>query len=1062
MGKIYNEFMGILGPDAFIKGLNYNSADVKFDNVEDDGFIRTCYFDVHSERTSEVYSVMIEYNYDDEKFLDFDCDCLQFEKVGMCKHVGASLLKYSDEIIYGLDCANSLNEDGISSYQLRASKDILDFFYKPKSNKIRKRLRVQLILHGNNSYYYGSSLWLGFKVGEDRLYSLNNKFANFMNAYDDNEDYKLAVKFTYSPKEHYFASCDEKLFDYISSHNQHEYSGERFSGGEINTILDILSDREFYIENDKGVLYRGVKNENPFKFELIKENDLYVLKFLNINEFSMLVPKFPYVYNNCNFYKVPKKVFDLYSVMVDREIDSIIFEENDLGKFTDGIMPYITNEVKIDETASKVVAGIKPVCKMYFDFYYNAVECKVTLMYGDQSVDINEKSMNITRDSEFEGKIFEKLDEMGFVYDEKTKKFLLDDVDLIGELFENYISQLGEEYEVFTSKKIKDTSIVKNASGSANFSIGKDNIMSYDFKIDGVGDDELIDLLNSLRTHKKYYRLKNGSLLHLSENEDIENISKLANDMDLAGSELLGGEIPKYKAIYYDSLRSGRYGNIIKTNNAFDTLVKRFNSYKDIEITLPDSELLILRDYQKTGVKWLYNIYKSGFGGILADEMGLGKSIQLIYLIKLILKDKHDAKILVVAPTSLVYNWKKEFDRFGSEINYKVFAENKEQRLNSLNLSSSVNVFITTYGLVRNDCEFYNNMFFDLVAIDEAQNIKNASAQMSKIIKGLKSDVKIALTGTPLENSVMELWSIFDFIMPGYLANMKRFKSLYNVSDIDEDSIRKLDNLNLQIGSFILRRKKKDVVKELPDKIENNVYVEMEDKQKKLYVAEVERTKKEMDNLVSTEGFTKARFKILQLITRLRQICIDPNIVFDNYKGRSSKIDELVKIARQTKENGEKMLIFTTYKTALDIAMNELNNAGISSYYIDGSVPSKKRMELVEKFNSDDTDAFLITLKAGGTGLNLTSATTVIHLDLWWNPQVENQATDRAHRIGQKNTVSVIRLISSGTIEERILKLQEKKRKLADALIEGDMRDSNQFSTLTSDDIKNLLAIDNE
>ena len=375
--------------------------------------------------------------------------------------------------------------------------------------------------------------------------------------------------------------------------------------------------------------------------------------------------------------------------------------------------------------------------------------------------------------------------------------------------------------------------------------------------------------------------------------------------------------------------------------------------------------------------------------------------------------------------------------------------------------TDDINIMITSYGLIRNDLEKYKEMFFELIAIDEAQNIKNPNTGISKAVKSLNANVKFALTGTPIENSLLELWSIFDFIMPGYLASRDKFNSLYSVKDIEEETDN-LKRLNTQISYFILRRKKKDVVKDLPDKLENNIYIDLGKTQKKVYAAEVQKTKEELDELIQTEGWTKARFKILQLLTKLRQICIDPSIIFENYKGDSAKIDELLRIVEETKANGHKMLIFTTYKKALDLIIPKLNNIGISSYYIDGSVSSKKRMELVDKFNNDDTDVFIITLKAGGTGLNLTSATVVIHLDLWWNPQVENQATDRAHRIGQKNTVEVIRLITKGTIEERILELQNKKRKLAELLIDNENHTENSFSKLTEDDIKMLLSMDNE
>ena len=527
-------------------------------------------------------------------------------------------------------------------------------------------------------------------------------------------------------------------------------------------------------------------------------------------------------------------------------------------------------------------------------------------------------------------------------------------------------------------------------------------------------------------------------------------------DIDKVGE----GTIPKYRAIYLDSLKNNKY-SIIDTNNLFDNFIDNFNKYKDIELTFNKKDLNILRDYQVTGVKWLYNIYKCELGCILADEMGLGKSIQFIYFIKEVLKENKDAKILIVAPTSLIFNWEKEFDKFGSELKYRVIYGNKDKRKEDL-LNSDTNILITTYGLIREDIELYKDINFEVMAIDEAQSIKNVSTMVSKAVKKINSKVKIALTGTPLENSVLELWSIFDFIMPGYLTNMKSFSSKYNIKDVDEEGINRLDSLNIQIKPFILRRRKIDVLKDLPPKIENNIYIDLNSENKKIYAMEVEKTKKEMEEIIANEGYDKARFKILQLLTRLRQLCIEPRIVYENYKGDSSKIEELVKIVKEIIANGHKILLFTSFKTALDIVNNRFNNEGISTYVIDGSVSSKKRMELVDKFNNDDTNVFLITIKSGGTGLNLTSADVVIHLDLWWNPQVENQATDRAHRIGQMNSVEVIKLVCKGTIEEKILELQNKKKLLADTLIEGEDRDKNIISKLTEEDIKSLFNYDNE
>ena len=821
--------------------------------------------------------------------------------------------------------------------------------------------------------------------------------------------------------------------------------------------MELLKDKDYTIDSKK---YHGYTLENPFHINLTKDGDNYTLTIDNIKEITPLLEDTPYFYNRQKIYKVDSNIYKLYRLLADNDLEMFMFSKKDLGKFTGGLLSLLKDNIHLADNITEITIPTAPTAKLYFDFYYNAVECQIKLTYGNKEVDYFSKDPGIVRDNEFEGNIIQRLSDFGFTVN--NEHIILEDIDEIGEFLEKGIYEISEEYEIFTSKKIKNTSIVKQTQNSVSFSIGKDNILSYNFKLDGIESDELTDVLSSLKAKKHYHRLKSGTIIDLNADTNLQNLGELTDNLDLTKKEITEGEgtIPKYRALYLDSLKNN-YSTLIKTNNSFDELINKFLTYKDSDISLDKKEIKVLRDYQLTGVKWLYNIYKTGFGGILADEMGLGKSIQLIYLIKLIIKEKPDAKILIVAPTSLIYNWQKEFDKFGSELKYKVFAENKSQRLNGLENIKNINIMITSYGLIRNDLEKYKEISFELIAIDEAQNIKNPNTGISKAVKSLNANVKFALTGTPIENSLLELWSIFDFIMPGYLASRDKFNTLYSVKDIEEESDN-LKRLNTQINYFILRRKKKNVVKDLPDKLENNIYIDLGKTQKKVYAAEVQKTKEELDELIQTEGWTKARFKILQLLTKLRQICIDPSIIFANYKGDSAKIDELLRIVEETKANGHKMLIFTTYKKALDLIIPKLNNIGISSYYINGSVSSKKRMELVEKFNHDDTDVFIITLKAGGTGLNLTSATVVIHLDLWWNPQVENQATDRTHRIGQKNTVEVIRLITKGTIEERILELQNKKRKLAELLIDNENSNENNFSKLTEDDIKMLLSMDNE
>ena len=428
-----------------------------------------------------------------------------------------------------------------------------------------------------------------------------------------------------------------------------------------------------------------------------------------------------------------------------------------------------------------------------------------------------------------------------------------------------------------------------------------------------------------------------------------------------------------------------------------------------------------------------------------------------ITFIKQILKEKPLAKIIIVVPTALVYNWEKEFAKFAPQLKYVAVSDTVAKRQEIFANKDKYNIFITSYGLIRNDKDEYEDMNFELCVVDEAQNIKNYQATMTREIKKIKAKCKIALTGTPVENNVTELWSIFDFIMPGYLNSVVKFREKYNIKDVDEKGLEVLNNLSNQIKPFILRRKKSDVVKSLPKKIENKIYIDLPDKQKMLYMKVLKDTKKEMDEMIRDGGFEKSRMKILQLLMKLRQICIDPSVMYENYTGDRIKIDELLRVVKESIENNHKILIFSSFKRVLDNVKELFTKNNITYYMIDGSVKSKDRMDMVEKFNSDDTNCFLITLKSGGTGLNLTGADTVIHLDIWWNPQVENQATDRAHRIGQTKTVSVIKLVTKGTIEERIIELQDKKKILSENLIEG-KSDSESLSSLSEKDIKKLLS----
>ena len=740
-----------------------------------------------------------------------------------------------------------------------------------------------------------------------------------------------------------------------------------------------------------------------------------------------------------------------------REITSLLFKKTSIEKFNKGILKVINDKLEIDENVTEIEKITKPSVKIYFDILRDKLTGEVKLNYNNTIINLLSKEAMIPRDYDYEEEIAKDLVNAGFIINKE--KFIMDDINTIGYFLENKLEYLGEKYEVYTSKKLDKIGFIKKTKVTKDFSIGLDGIMSFHFALDNIDNEELKDILSSLKSNKTYHKLKSGNLINLEENNELREFNSLIEDLEIDPNELNENmEIPKYRALYIDSLKENRYHDI-KTNNLFDDFITNFNKYKNIDLTFSKEDNKILRDYQKTGVKWLYTLYKCDLGGILADEMGLGKSIQAICFIKEVLKENKDAKILIVCPTSLVYNWEKEFHKFGSEINVKTVSESKKKREEALR-NKETSVFITSYGLLRNDLEFYKEMNFEVCIVDEAQYMKNYQAMMTRALKKIPAHTKIALTGTPLENSITELWSIFDFLMPGYLNNVQKFREKYHISDVTEEDLNHLAGLNYQIKPFILRRKKQDVIKDLPDKIENNIYLELPESQKKLYVSVLKETEEEIDSIIATKGFAASRFKILQLLTKLRQICINPNVLYENYEGESIKTEKIIEMIKDYVKEHHKILIFSSFKRVLDLLKEELTKSKISFYSIDGSVKGSERLPLIDKFNTDKTSCFLLTLKSGGTGLNLTSADIVIHLDIWWNPQVENQATDRAHRIGQTKKVIVNKLITKGTIEERILELQNKKRILSENLIEGNA--SSSLEALTEEDLKNLLTYSNE
>lgn len=620
---------------------------------------------------------------------------------------------------------------------------------------------------------------------------------------------------------------------------------------------------------------------------------------------------------------------------------------------------------------------------------------------------------------------------------------------------ESGTDRLMELGEVHCTKKFLGYHAVKPVKVSVGVSVSS-GLLELDIATEDVPQSELLDILNSYRTKKKYYRLKDGSFVSLQDSS-LELLAELMEAAHLKPKEFVTGKmhLPMYRTLYLDKMLEENEGVYSSRDSHFRKVVKGFKTVKDADFEEPESLSKVMRKYQKNGYKWLRTLETWQFGGILADDMGLGKTLQIISVLLAAKQEGREGTSLVVSPASLIYNWAEEFARFAPELNISLIVGSQEERQGKIEAYGEADVLVTSYDLLKRDIHLYEDRQFLYQIIDEAQYIKNHTTAAAKAVKVINSQNRYALTGTPIENRLSELWSIFDFLMPGFLYGYDVFKKEMEtpiVKNKDEGAMKRLQKM---VSPFILRRLKEDVLKDLPEKLEECRYVRFATEQQRLYDGQVVHMREKISGQ-NEEEFNKNKLLILAELTRLRQICCDPSLCFDNYKGEVAKLEACLQLIQSAMDGGHRMLVFSQFTSMLEILQRELTAAEIPYFTITGSTSKEKRLQMVKEFNEGDTPVFLISLKAGGVGLNLTGADMVIHYDPWWNLAVQNQATDRAYRIGQTKKVTVYKLIVKNTIEEKIQKLQETKKNLADQVISGD---TGQLGSLSRDEIMELLEI---
>ena len=940
---------------------------------------------------------------------------------------------------------------------------------------------------------FNNSLKLEIKIGEKQFYKVKS-LPEFYDRFLNGEKYKYGAKLEFVHTPDMFAKEDRKLLDFILKYAEIiKYANESSTGydyytkrlGEdsilisntgLDELFDVLENRTIVFENQYSTDEVHVVPSEPeinFNLEELNLKEYKITTNLDIYSYTIYNGrKYTYLLIGNNFYKCSKKyrntVIKLLEIFRKNFTKEIIIPKSQLSSFFSIVEPNIKNTLKIDEEQYKKIKKYIPpelYAKLYLDYSsQNYILADIRFIYDDVTINPLENVPHpelLSRNTIKESKLLDMFVKSGFMLDQKNNRLVLANEDKIYEFLTNDINSYMKNFEVLATDNFKE----KEIKSTANISLGvriENNLLDIDFSNLNFDPAELQDIMKKYKLKKKYHRLKNGSFINLEDNDTIKFIDSITEDIDVDYSAIKDNtlKLPMYRALYLDKiLEKNSFIHVTKDDNykrlIQDIDVKQLESNFEVPVNLHAN----LRQYQKVGVQWLEMLDYYGLGGILADDMGLGKTVQLLCVICSYLeKHKNNSKpILVVCPSSLCLNWQNEIEKFTSNVSSIVIHGTLEEREKSIKNIPEYNVAITSYELLKRDLEEYQkyNYEFKYIIADEAQYIKNNNTQNAKAIKSIAAETRFALTGTPIENSLSELWSIFDFIMPGYLFGYRKFKELYEtpiVRDNDENAIQKLKKL---IEPFILRRIKGEVLTELPDKMITVLNSQMLEQQQEIYLSYLSQARKNAMEEIKENGIEKSQIKILALLTRLRQICCHPGLFIENYKGGSGKLNQCIEIVKDAIQSGHKILLFSGYTAMFEIIEKELKKEEIEYLKLTGQTKVSDRINLVDEFNNNpDKKLFLISLKAGGTGLNLIGADMVIHYDPWWNLSAENQATDRTYRIGQKRNVQVYKLITKNSIEEKIYDLQKRKEALIDNMIS-----TNQtfISKLSKEDIMNLF-----
>lgn len=1027
----------------------------------------------------------------DNEVLSYDCDCPYCHDGIGCAHIGMILFKLQDIQIQELPYIYSKHEEVIDmdadieafrqqeelrreearrlrnermrlweEEQERERKEqerqmLLSYIHKTKHlvneekaklfrPQVHKEQDVQLYMHMDKAYVeFGDVVAsLEFRIGKEKKYVLKN-IEDFIENIEKEAHMNYGKQLAFTHTMDAFDEPSQKMIKFIQS--VHAYNQFRYYGNSRRymSVTDHKLEALFSLCEELPSQYHDVTRvEKHEKLELTVStnaefHDIYCADYEELEQ--MYISEHA-LYGVDDEGRLCKYTFDdkgktlrLLQTMMDQE-GHLPLGKGDEEAFYKYVYYDIRDEVNLtgdplwehsevlEEERICLYGDIDEQGDIIFHGECYMQEQKRTLF----DAQVEHKPIHMERVEEYLRSYSSYIDETTHVLHmdeqkEATYTFLQDGLD-----------DLMQYCELYVSDALRKINKVHHVSVHAGVRLSN-GLLQIDFTSKDIQKDELFDVLKSYRRKKKYHRLKNGKLVFL-DSVELEELDAMTKGLQLQAKDMETGsvQVPAYRSIYLETMKEKHGQMQVEKDKNYHQLMENLRTLDVQKYKIPAHYETILRDYQIFGVKWMQLLADYQFGAILADDMGLGKTLQVIALLE---SSACHTPSMVVTPSSLLLNWQDEIVKFTANLRCLCIYGSVAKRNEAIALVNEFDVVITSYDYLRRDIEKYEAIQFHYIVLDEAQYIKNQKTQNAQAVKRLKGNHRLALSGTPIENSLAELWSIFDFLMPNYLYNYHYFSEHFErpiVKEQDEKAQQKLKQL---VEPFILRRNKKDVLQELPDKIEQTLSIQFSEWEEKLYLANLMQVSKTLQEQLKVEK--PDRMLVLAMLTRLRQICCEPRLLYENVEVPSSKLQACLELIHNLQENHQKVLIFSSFTSVLSLLEDALREQHISYLCLTGKHSKDERRNMVQQFQDGQADVFLISLKAGGTGLNLTEAQAVIHFDPWWNVSVQNQATDRAYRIGQTKNVQVFKLIMKDSIEEKIQKLQAKKQDLSDTFVEG-------------------------